>query len=82
MTDRANTLLPWAGVSDDDLRRLLELGRSRGTLTLDEVMSAIKSVDLDEDVILGVRELLAGNGIELVNIITTDGRRDHKSVHS
>ncbi|KAA0232650.1 MAG: RNA polymerase sigma factor SigA [Acidimicrobiales bacterium] len=65
MTDGNQTLSPWADVTDAALGSLLERGRAQGGLTLDEVMSVIKAVDLSEEVILEVRSLLADYGIEL-----------------
>src|SRR4051794_27415181 len=64
MSDRA-MLSPWAGVPLDELRRLIERGKSRGELTLDEVMSVFHTVELDEGVIERVRTFLQDEGITL-----------------
>jgi RNA polymerase primary sigma factor len=64
MSDRA-MLSPWAGVRVDELRRLIERGKSRGELTLDEVMSVFHTVELDEGVIERVRTFLQDEGITL-----------------
>ncbi len=63
MSDSATTL-PWAGVPDDELDRLIEQGKAQGVLTLDEVMGVL-NVKLTADVRAAVRRLLAVNGIEL-----------------
>jgi DNA primase len=64
MSDRA-MLSPWAGVRVDELRKLIERGKSRGELTLDEVMSVFHTVELDEGVIERVRTFLQDEGITL-----------------
>jgi RNA polymerase primary sigma factor len=58
-------LSPWAGVSDSELQRLIDRGKARGELSLDEVMDVFKRVELDEDVIERVRKMLAAEGIRL-----------------
>jgi len=58
-------LSPWASVRFEELRQLIERGRARGELTLDEVLHVFKSVELDEDVIERVRGLLRAEGITL-----------------
>src|SRR2546430_15609263 len=64
MSDRA-MLSPWASVRVEELRQLIERGRARGELTLDEVLHVFQSVELDEDVIERVRDLLRAEGITL-----------------
>ena len=66
MSDNAaSTLSPWDAVPDSELRKLIELGKSKGSLTVDEVMLVIKDVDMGDDVILAVRQLCVDNGIDL-----------------
>jgi RNA polymerase primary sigma factor len=65
MSDRA-MLSPWAGVSDDELQRLIARGKVQGELSLDEVMEVFKDVDLsDVTMIIRVRQLLRDEGITL-----------------
>ena len=64
MSDRV-IASPWAAVPDDDLQRLIARGKARGKLTLDEVMDVFKSVELDADLIVHVRQLLTDEGILL-----------------
>jgi len=65
MSDRA-MLSPWAGVSDDELQRLIARGKVQGELSLDEVMEVFKDVDLsDVTLIIRVRQLLQDEGITL-----------------
>jgi RNA polymerase primary sigma factor len=58
-------LSPWASVRVEELRQLIERGRARGELSLDEVLRVFKSVELDEDVIVRVRGFLQAEGITL-----------------
>ncbi len=64
MSERA-ILSPWVGVPDRDLQRLIDRGKAHGELSMDEVMVVLKNVELDADVILRVRQLLADEGIAL-----------------
>ncbi|MGI9603011.1 MAG: sigma-70 family RNA polymerase sigma factor, partial [Acidimicrobiales bacterium] len=61
----AAAVAAWPAVPADELEKLLRRGRRSGTLTLDEVIDVFKDVDLDADVIVTVRQLLADSGIEL-----------------
>ncbi|MBL8778485.1 MAG: RNA polymerase sigma factor RpoD [Acidimicrobiales bacterium] len=47
------------------MQALLERGRAKGELTLDEVLQVMKDVEVSTDVILGVRTLLHSEGIAL-----------------
>ena len=64
MTEATPTLNPWGG-SDADLRRLVDRGKSKGSLTMDEVVLVLRAVELTTEVIEGVRGLLSAEGIEL-----------------
>jgi RNA polymerase primary sigma factor len=64
MSDRA-MLSPWASVRVEELRQLIDRGKARGELTLDEVMDVFKGVELDEGVIERVRGFLQAEGIAL-----------------
>jgi RNA polymerase primary sigma factor len=63
MADIATALTTDNSVDPVALRALLEHGRAKGTLSLDEVMEVIKDVDPTPDVITQVRVLLAQQGI-------------------
>ena len=65
MADAATPLPPWAGVPEPEILALLERGRAKGELTLDEVLQVMKDVEVSTDVILGVRTLLHREGIAL-----------------
>jgi len=65
MTEGTPALSPWDGLPSDELAGLITKGKAQGTLALDDVMAVLKSVELSEDVISGVRGLLADQGIEL-----------------
>jgi RNA polymerase primary sigma factor len=63
MTDATPTLHPWE--SSDDVRRLVAKGKSRGSVTMDEVVLALRHEELTTEVIEGVRALLEAEGIAL-----------------
>ncbi|HYF46502.1 MAG TPA: sigma-70 factor domain-containing protein, partial [Acidimicrobiales bacterium] len=65
MTEGTPALSSWDEVPSDQLAGLITKGKAQGTLALDDVMAVLKSVELSEDVISGVRTLLADEGIEL-----------------
>ena len=65
MADAVTPLPPWAGVPEPEMQALLERGRAKGELTLDEVLQVMKDVEVSTDVILGVRTLLHSEGIAL-----------------
>jgi RNA polymerase primary sigma factor len=65
MTEGAPLLSTVAGVPDDELRRLLERGRRRGTLDLDDVLDVLRDVELDPELIERVRSMLASAGVAL-----------------
>jgi RNA polymerase primary sigma factor len=64
MTDATPALDP-SGGSEADLQRLVERGRSKGTLTMEEVVLVLSTVELTTEVIEGVRARLAAEGIAL-----------------
>ncbi len=63
MTEATPTLNPW--ISEHDLRRLVMRGRSKGSLTMDEVVLALRSVELTAEAIEGVRALFTAEGISI-----------------
>src|SRR5206468_12700279 len=52
-------------IPDQAFRDLLNKGKSRGSLSQDEVVDVLKSVELTHDLIDDVRHRLAGEGIAL-----------------
>jgi len=52
-------------VPSEPFEDLLVRGRARGTLTVDEVMTALRNVDLSLEMIESIRRRLAAEGIEL-----------------
>ncbi|HTJ74057.1 MAG TPA: RNA polymerase sigma factor RpoD [Acidimicrobiales bacterium] len=52
-------------MSPEEFDRLLEQGRARRALSVDDVMAVLKHVELSEDVIDGVRRRLSDEGIDL-----------------
>jgi RNA polymerase primary sigma factor len=65
MSDSA-MLSPWAGVSDHDLKRLIDRGQAQGgELKLEEVMVVFRTVDLSGDVITDIQNFLTARGIRL-----------------
>jgi RNA polymerase primary sigma factor len=58
-------LAPLVGVSDEQLRRLLERGKQRGHLSLDDVLDVFRHVEFTPDVYERVRVLLDDSGIVL-----------------
>jgi RNA polymerase primary sigma factor len=63
MTQPIPTLSTPAGVSPEDLTRLVEKGKRQGSLTPDDVMSVLERVELSHDVIDGIRSRLRAEGI-------------------
>ena len=55
----------WAGVSEFEFVRLLRRGRSRGRLTLDEVIDVLQDAELTPELIGEIRAALDEGGIEL-----------------
>jgi len=71
MTEATPTLNPW-GDSEHDLRKLVERGKAKGSLTMDEVVLALRTVELTAEVIDGVRALFVAEGIELDESVPVD----------
>jgi RNA polymerase primary sigma factor len=65
MSQSSDALTPPAGVSPDEVSRLLAQGRARQALTVDDVMAVLKNVELSEDLIDNVRRRLSDEGISL-----------------
>jgi RNA polymerase primary sigma factor len=63
MTEATPTLNPWEG--SEDLRKLVHRGRSKGSITMDEVVEALRYEELTTEVIESVRALFVAEGITL-----------------
>ncbi len=64
MTEATPTMQPW-GDAEHDLRTLVALGRSTGSLTMDQVVDVLRTVELTAEVIEGIRTRLDAEGIAL-----------------
>jgi RNA polymerase primary sigma factor len=65
MSQGSEALLPPAGLTAEEFGRLLGKGRVRRALSLDDVLHALKDVELSPDLIEGVRTRLSEEGIHL-----------------
>ncbi len=65
MTDIAGSLTSGGAVTPQELHELIELGRAKEGLHLDEVLEVLKDLDLTPDTILGIQTLLHQEGIPL-----------------
>ena len=65
MSQGSDALTPPAGVSAEEFNRLLDQGRARRALSVDDVMAVLEHVELTEDLIDGLRRRLSGEGIHL-----------------
>ena len=63
--DAVDIVSPWPTVPDATLEALIAKGRTSGSLPLDEVLDMLGSVELSEELILQVRMVFTGQGIEL-----------------
>ena len=59
------TVSPFAGVADRDWRTLVKRGEARGWVSIDDLLRALVSVELSEEIIVQVRDELAHRGIYL-----------------
>ncbi len=71
----------WAGVSEFEFVRLLRRGRSRGRLTLDEVIEVLQDAALTRELIAEIRSALDEQGIELdETVVDLDDDADEPEV--
>jgi RNA polymerase primary sigma factor len=63
VTADATTPLPDDGVAVQEIRRLIDMGRSAGSITVDEVLVALGSPDPTPEFIGAITELLSNQGI-------------------
>jgi RNA polymerase primary sigma factor len=54
------------GTKMNSVKKLIEKGKKKGTLTYDEIMDALEDIDLDKDQIEEVYDSLTSMGIEIV----------------
>jgi RNA polymerase primary sigma factor len=71
MTESTSSSAPW-GVPTDDLELLVRRGRRTGSLTMDEVVLVLQTVELSTEVIEGVRSHLLAAGIALDETVPHD----------
>ena len=71
----------WAGVSEFEYMRLLRRGRSRGRLTLDEVVEVLQDAELTTELIGEIRGALDAQGIELdETVVDLDDDADEEDI--
>src|SRR5262245_43615790 len=70
MTD-ATPAIDLSGDQQVDLQRLIQRGRSKGTLTMEEVVLVLRTVELTTEVIEAVRAQLSAEGIHLDESLPT-----------
>ncbi|HEY8340958.1 MAG TPA: RNA polymerase sigma factor RpoD [Egibacteraceae bacterium] len=64
---------PWARLQAmDEVVELLELGRSRGFLTSEDVAEAADALDLDEELTQSLRRLLRSEGVDVLDVAPTE----------
>jgi RNA polymerase primary sigma factor len=56
----------------EEVTDLLDLGRSRGFVTTDDVDEALDGLDLADELVIAVRKLLKAEGIEILDVPPTD----------
>jgi RNA polymerase primary sigma factor len=71
MTESTSPTTPW-GASADDLELLVQRGRPNGSLTMDEVVLVLQTVELTTEVIEVVRAHLHAQGIALDETVPHD----------
>ena len=72
MSEVASGSIPWPGVSEHEIARLLRRGRDRGSLSLDEVIDVLQDVEITADLIQGVRRRLSAEGIEFDETVAVE----------
>src|SRR5690606_27234956 len=64
---------PWARLQAmDEVVELLELGRSRGFLTSEDVAEAADALDPDEELTQSLRRLLRSEGVDVLDVAPTE----------
>ncbi|MGE3619866.1 MAG: RNA polymerase sigma factor RpoD [Acidimicrobiia bacterium] len=63
MTNAPQTLSSWPDIPEHDLRVLIARGKAKGALTIDEIVYALRSVDLSTELIETIRARLHEEGI-------------------
>ena len=72
MTEANPASVPPEGVAPEAFKHLVNRGRARGSLTLDEVISVLRHVELTPDLIDGVRRQLRLERVELDEALDPD----------
>jgi len=60
----------------DSIQKLIELGKSKGTLTYEQIMNELEDVDLDAEQIDKIYETFESNGIEILDDFDDDFSED------
>jgi RNA polymerase primary sigma factor len=80
MPEAAPTPQRWTGVSEFEFARLLRHGRTKGSLSLDEIINVVRDAELTPDLILGIRSALEAEGIEFDETVIVEGDSDAEVV--
>ena len=51
----------------ESIQKLLELGKSKGSLTYEQIMNELAGIDLDPEQIDKIYEIFESNGIEIID---------------
>ena len=70
----------WAGVSEFEFARLLRHGRSKGSLSLDEIIDVVRDAELTPELIVGIRSALEAEGIDFDETVLIDDDSDAEVV--
>ncbi len=72
MSEAASEIPAWPGVSEFEVARLIRRGRSRGRLTLDEVIEVVCDAELTSELISGIRTALQTEGIKFDETVAVE----------
>ncbi len=72
MSEAASEIPAWPGVSEFEVARLIRRGRSRGRLTLDEVIDVVCDAELTSELISGIRTALQTEGIKFDETVAVE----------
>jgi RNA polymerase primary sigma factor len=70
----------WSGVSEFEFARLLRHGRTKGSLSLDEIIDVVRDAELTPGLILGIRNALEAEGIDFDETALVDDDSDSEVV--
>ena len=60
----------------DSIQKLIEMGKSKGSLTYEQIMNELDDVDLDAEQIDKIYETFESNGIEILDDFDEDFNED------